>query len=157
MFVSTYMNSWLKIHGGWLRLNEMDVSLGRRLRLHIYVLAGLVLAFLNHDLTFQPLFLTALCVEQALTHTDSRITLYVLLGASLMFISHVHDSSGFTAVHFIAEEAAELLMDLTSRPSDSPLLTGTILAGRASRLTLQPISATYKLGSLRLNVAVSLW
>ena len=83
---------------------------------------------LNHNLAAEPLLLAALSIQKTLTHANARITLNVLLRASLVLVAHMHDGSGFTTVHFVTEETAEFLVDLAGRASDRPLLSGTVLA-----------------------------
>lgn len=73
-------------------------------------------------------------MEETFPYTDASVPLDVLLGACLVLVAHVHHGGCLASVHFVAEEAAELLVDLAGCSSDGALLTGAILARSATLL-----------------------
>jgi len=67
-------------------------------------------------------------VQQALSYTDAGALFDVLLCASLMLITHVHDGSSLATVCLFAEETIEVLLDLSCNPPHSSLLAWSVLA-----------------------------
>lgn len=67
-------------------------------------------------------------MQQALPNTYAGALLDVLLCASLMLITHMHDGSSLASVRLRAEETIEVLLYLSCNPPHCSLLTWSVLA-----------------------------
>lgn len=92
-----------------------------------FELLGNDLAYL-HKLCLEPLFSGIVCVQQALPYTYPSALLDVLLRASLMLITHMHDGSSLASVRLRAKETIEVLLDLSCNPPHCSLLTWSVFA-----------------------------
>jgi hypothetical protein len=79
-------------------------------------------------LLLKPLFGLLIGEQQTIANTNASITLYILLGAHIVLISHVHNSSCFASVRFLTENTLEVFLNIGGDTPNSSLLTWTVLA-----------------------------
>ena len=76
----------------------------------------------------QPFFGLLVSEEKAVSDAYARGSFDILLSASVVFVSHMHNRSSFTTIGLLTEYTNEVFLDFSGYPTDCTLLPRTVFS-----------------------------